>query len=155
MNITALVQAIAGLQTVDRFTPTLSAAQWEQLAAYLERHELAVGDLLTRRGDVEARAYMVESGELQVFVTGGPPHSHRIAVLRAGSLVGEPALFCDSPRMANVEAMTPCVVWALARDRLDALAAQAPELVLAVLRAAGAVMALRMRANLERGIPVA
>jgi hypothetical protein len=45
-------------------------------------------------------------------------------------------------------------VWALPAQRLHALAAAAPGLVLEVLRAAGAVMAWRMRANLERGLPV-
>jgi CRP-like cAMP-binding protein len=155
MDITALVQAVAGLKNADRFALSLSPGQWQQFAACLKRRELASGELLTRRGDQEALAYLIEQGELQVFVTGGPPRSHRIAVLRAGALVGEPALFCDSPRMATVEAMTACVVWSLARECLEALAEQSPVLALAVLRAAGAVMAQRMRANLERGIPVA
>jgi CRP-like cAMP-binding protein len=56
--------------------------------------------------------------------------------------------------MAHVEAVTPCAVWAISSPRLQALADQSPGLVLEVLRAAGAVMAWRMRANLERGIPV-
>ena len=155
MDITALVQAVAGLKSDDRFAPALSAEQWQQFAACLKRRELASGELLTRRGDQDAQAYLVEQGELQVFVAGGPPRSHRIAVLRAGALVGEPALFGDSPRMATVEAMTACVVWSLARECLDTLVAQSPGLALAVLRAAGAVMARRMRANLERGIPAA
>lgn len=155
MDITALVQAVAGLKTAERFAPALGPDQWRELAACMKRRELASGEQLTRRGDQEALAYLVEQGELQVFVAGGPPHSHRIAVLRAGSLVGEPALFGDAPRMATVEAMTACVVWSLARDCLDRLAGESPGLALAVLRAAGAVMALRMRANLERGIPLA
>jgi CRP-like cAMP-binding protein len=55
--------------------------------------------------------------------------------------------------MANVEAMTPCAVWALRGPRLEELAQRSPALALELLRAAGGVMATRMRANLQRQIP--
>jgi CRP/FNR family cyclic AMP-dependent transcriptional regulator len=97
--------------------------------------------------------YFLGQGSLQVFVTGGPPGSNRIAILRAGSVVGEPGLFGDGPRMANVEAMTPCAVWALRGPRLEELAQRSPALALELLRAAGGVMSVRMRANLQRQIP--
>jgi CRP-like cAMP-binding protein len=118
------------------------------------RRELHPGELLMRRGDTDTVAFLVERGQFQVFVTGGPPRSHRIATLREGAMLGEPGLFGATPRMANVEAMTHGVVWSLCAARLHQLAEHAPALVLEVLRAAGAVMASRMRANLERGIPV-
>ena len=91
--------------------------------------------------------YFLAQGTLQVFVTGGAPGSSRIAILRAGSVVGEPGLFGDGPRMANVEAMTACVVWALRGPRLEELAQRSPALALEMLRAAGGVLAVRMRAN--------
>jgi CRP-like cAMP-binding protein len=56
--------------------------------------------------------------------------------------------------MANVEAMTPCIVWALRGPRMEELAQRSPALALELLRAAGAVMAARMRANLTRQQPV-
>lgn len=153
MDITPLVRAVEALREDDAFNAQLSAAQWQQLADVMHRREIAAGDLLVRRGDVEPRAYFVERGLLQVFVTGGPPRSHRVATLCEGAMVGEPALFGATPRMAHVEAVTAAVVWSLCARRLHELAAEAPTLVLEVLRAAGAVMAARMRANLERGIP--
>lgn len=153
MDITALVRVIEGSKAEDAFSARLPLVQWQRIAPFLHRRELATGDLLVRRGDRERVAYLLESGHLQVFVSGGPPGSHRIATLRAGAIVGEPGLFIDEPRMASVEAMTPCVVWSLTGEKIDALAADEPKLVLALLHAAGAVMAVRMRANLERGIP--
>jgi CRP-like cAMP-binding protein len=153
MDITALVRAIENLKAEDAFPLRLNASQWQRLAHAMERRELATGDLLIRRGDRERVAYLLEEGALQVFVTGGPPGSHRIARLRAGSIVGEPGLFIDAPRMASVEAMTPCVLWSLTHDKLDALSSEEPKIMLALLHAAGCVMAVRMRANLERGIP--
>jgi CRP-like cAMP-binding protein len=153
MDINALVQALQTLNAEDAFRPRLSIEQWRLIAPYLTRHDIRAGDLLIKQGDVDRTMYLLEQGSLQVFVTGGPPGSNRIAILRAGSVVGEPGLFGDSPRMANVEAMTPCTVWALRGPRLEELAQRQPALVLELLRTAGSVMATRMRANLAKQTP--
>ena len=108
---------------------------------------------LIKQGDADRSMYFLAQGSLQVFVTGGVPGSSRIAILRAGSVVGEPGLFNDGPRMANVEAMTACEVWALRGPRLEELSQRSPALVLEILRAAGNVMAVRMRANLAKQTP--
>jgi CRP-like cAMP-binding protein len=154
MDITALVRAIENQKAEDAFPLRLAAPQWQRLGQAMERRELGTGEMLIRRGDRERCAYLLEAGTLQVFVSGGPPGTHRIARLRAGAIVGEPGLFIDAPRMASVEGMTSCVLWALTHDKLDALARDEPKIMLALLHAAGCVMAVRMRANLERGIPM-
>jgi len=153
MDINALVQALQTLNAEDAFRPRLSLDQWRLIAPYLTRHDIRAGDLLMKQGDVDRTMYFLEQGSLQIFVTGGPPGSNRIAILRAGSVVGEPGLFGDSPRMANVEAMTPCTVWAMRGPRLEELAQRQPALVLELLRTAGGVMATRMRANLAKQTP--
>ena len=149
MDINELVQATRTLNAEDAFRARLSLEQWRTIAPYLTRHELRAGDLLIKQGDDDRTLYFLAQGNLQVFVTGGMPGSNRIAILRTGSVVGEPGLFGDSPRMANVEAMTPCVVYALRGPRLEEMAQRSPALALELLRSAGAVMAARMRANLE------
>jgi len=153
MDINALVQALQTLNAEDAFRPRLTLEQWRLIAPYLTRHDIRAGDLLIKQGDADRTMYFLEQGSLQIFVTGGPPGSNRIAILRAGSVVGEPGLFGDSPRMANVEAMTPCTVWALRGPRLEELAQRQPALVLELLRTAGGVMAMRMRANLAKQTP--
>jgi len=153
MDINALVQALQTLNAEDAFRPRLTLEQWRLIAPYLTRHEIRAGDLLIKQGDADRTMYFLEQGSLQIFVTGGPPGSNRIAILRAGSVVGEPGMFGDSPRMANVEAMTPCTVWALRGPRLEELAQRQPALVLELLRTAGGVMAMRMRANLAKQTP--
>ena len=130
-----------------------SVEQWRTIAPYLTRHEVRAGDLLIKQGDDERTLYFLAQGNLQVFVTGGLPGSQRIAILRSGSVVGEPGIFGASPRMANVQAMTPCVVHALRGPRLEELAQRSPALALELLRSAGAVMAARMRANLANQTP--
>jgi CRP-like cAMP-binding protein len=154
MDITTLVHAVQTLNAADAFNAGLGAQHWQTLEPYLARHNLRAGDLLIRQGDADRSAYLLEQGNLQVFVTGGPPGRQRIAILRPGSLVGEASLFAEVPRSANVEAMTPCVVWTLSVARLEELCARAPSMALQIIRAAGAVMAVRMRDNLVRGVPL-
>jgi CRP/FNR family transcriptional regulator, cyclic AMP receptor protein len=153
MEIDDLVQAIQTLNADDAFRARLSIEQWRTIAPYLTRHEIRAGDLLIKQGDSDRSMYFLAQGSLQVFATGGPPGSSRIAILRTGSIVGEPGLFGDSTRMANVEAMTPCVVFALRGPRLEELAQRVPALALELLRAAGGVMAVRMRATLAKQTP--
>ena len=153
MDFNDLVQAIQTLNAEDAFRARLNVDQWRAVSPYLSRHEIRAGDLLIKQGDIDRTMYFLGQGSLQVFVTGGPPGSNRIAILRAGSAVGEPGLFSDGPRMANVEAMTPCAVWALRGPRLEELAQRSPALALEILRAAGGVMSVRMRANLQKQIP--
>ena len=154
MDIDALTQAVQTLNAEDAFRPRLGLEQWRALATYLTRHEVRAGDLLIKQGDKDYTMYLLERGSLQVFVSGAAPGNHRIAILRAGAVVGEPGLFGDGPRMANVEAMTPSVLWALRSPRLEELAQRVPQLALEVLCAAGVVMATRMRANMARQVPV-
>jgi len=153
MEFQDMVQAIQTLNAEDAYRPRLTLDQWRIIAPYLTRHDIRAGDLLIKQGDSDRTMYFLGQGSLQVFVTGGPPGSNRIAILRAGSVVGEPGLFSDGARMANVEAMTPCAVWALRGPRLEELAQRSPALALELLRAAGGVMATRMRTNLVRQIP--
>jgi CRP/FNR family cyclic AMP-dependent transcriptional regulator len=154
MEIDELVRGVQTLNAEDAFRARLSFEQWRTLTPYLGRHEVRAGDLLIRQGDQDRAMYFLGQGTLQAFVSGGPPGAHRVSILRAGAVVGEAGLFGDSPRMANVEAMTPCIVWALGGPRMEELGQRSPALALELLRAAGAVMAARMRANLARHTPV-
>ena len=153
MEFNDLVHAMQTLNADDAFRPRLSLDQWRVISPYLTRHDIRVADLLVKQGDTDRTMYFLGHGSLQVFVTGGAPGSNRIAILRAGSVIGEPGLFSDAARMANVEAMTPCVVWALRGPRLEELSQRSPALALELVRAAGSVMSTRMRNNLLRQIP--
>ena len=154
MDTLPLVAAIQTLNTVDAFHPRFSHDQWRMVLAYLTRHELAAGRQFIRQGDTERTMYLLESGSLTVFVSSPKAVGQKLAILRAGSIVGEPAMFGDNPRMANVETMTPCVLWELSGPRLEEMCVSKPALALEFLRACGAVMSARMRANLESGQPI-
>lgn len=154
MDIQELFDAVHSLSAADAFKPRLSREQWRMLPPFLTRHEVRAGDLLVKQADRDRTMYLLERGTLQVFVSNARPGVSRLAILRAGSVVGEAGLFSDQPRMANVEAMTACVVWALRGPRLEELAARNAALTLELVRAAASVMGVRMRANIEFGLAV-
>lgn len=155
MNVANLVQSIQTLNAYDAFRPRFSPENWRIVGAYLIPRELKSGDVLIYQGDSDRTMYFIESGTLQVYVRGTASAAAKIALLRAGAIVGEPALFGETTRMAQVDAISPATVWALSRPRLDEMLASQPELAYEILRASGAVMAERMRGTLERGTPIA
>ena len=151
MDLHDLQGAIQSLNTPDAFKPRLTVEQWRAFQTYLTRHEIRSGDLLVKQDEHDRTMYLLERGTLQVFVSNAKPGVSRLSILRAGSVVGEAGLFSDQPRMANVEAMSVSVVWALRGARLEELIARNAPLALEVIRAAAAVMGVRMRANIEHG----
>lgn len=154
MTLDDLLHAIQSLNAEDAFRPRLDPGQWRTFLQYLTRHEVRAGEVLLRQGELDRTVYFVGQGMLQVYVTGGAPGTSKIGILRAGAMVGEPGLFADGERTANVEAMTPAVIWALRLPRFEELCARVPAIAIEVLRAAGSVMALRMRANMTRQVPM-
>jgi CRP/FNR family cyclic AMP-dependent transcriptional regulator len=154
MENQGLFDAIHSLNADDAFKPRLTLEQWRVIQTYMTRHDVRAGDLLVKQADHDRTMYLLESGTLQVFVSQSKPGASRLSILRAGSVVGEAGLFSDQPRMANVEAMTACVVWALRGPRLEELILRNPPLALELVRAAAAVMGVRMRANVEHGSAV-
>ncbi len=151
MDIVTLFDAMQSLNADDAFKPRLTLDQWRAIQPFLARQETRAGELLMREGERDRTMYFLERGTLQVFTSTPKPGAGRLSILRAGSVVGEAALFSDQPRMANVEAMTPCAVWAMRGTRFDELAARSPTVALELARAVAAVMGQRMRANIERG----
>ena len=151
MTTDELLRAIQSLNAEDAFRPRLDPQQWRTFLQYLTRHEIRAGELLLKQGEQDRTLYFLGQGSLQVYATGG---TNKIAILRPGAMCGEPGLFADGERTASVEAVTPSVVWALRLPRFEELCARVPVIALEVLRAAGSVMALRMRANISRQTPI-
>lgn len=151
MDIATLFDAMQSLNADDAFKPRLTLDQWRAIQPFLVRQDVRAGELLMREGERDRTMFFLERGTLQVFTSAPKPGAGRLSILRAGSVVGEAALFSDQPRMANVEAMTQSAVWAMRGPRFDELAARSPTIAFEIARAVAAVMGQRMRANIERG----
>lgn len=148
-EFTDLIQSVQTLQSNDSFRARLDAGQWRTFASYLTRHDLRMGDVLIKQGETDRVMYLIGSGTFQVLVQGAVPGANRVVLLRAGAICGEPSLFTDGEHMATIEAMSSATVWALRLSRYEELCQRLPAIALEVTRAAGAVMAARMRANAQ------
>ncbi len=153
MELTELVEAIETLNAPDAFKAGFSMVHWQTIGNYLIPFEMKAGELLIEQGETDRVCYFLGRGSLQVYVTGGPPGSAQIAIMRAGAMVGEPSLFGENPRMASVSTLTPSTLWALSGQRFEQMAQRVPQIAIDFLRAAGVVMATRMRATLTRQMP--
>jgi len=76
----------------------------------MELVEAEVGRRVTQQGDPGDHFYIVERGNLDVFVD-----SLKVGHLGPGDVFGDLALILDAPRAATVVATTPCKCWGLNR----------------------------------------
>lgn len=80
--------------------------------------ELNEGDEATTQGDVGDNFFVVESGDLAIFVSvqpGAAPANY--GTLSSGDSFGELSLMYNTPRAATIRATSKCVLWAI--DRQD------------------------------------
>jgi CRP/FNR family cyclic AMP-dependent transcriptional regulator len=150
MSIQNLGRAIAENTSNDAFALVLNAQQWETLAGYLQPIEVAVGDVLIDQGAQDRSVFFVESGALSVHRVSSSKEQMRLAVLGAGSVVGEGSFFSRLPHSANVVATGAGRVWRLTAIRFAEMSNRQPGLALEVTLALGAVIAKRMAHRSKR-----
>jgi CRP-like cAMP-binding protein len=87
--------------------------------------------------------YFVEAGTLTVHYEDSKERV-RIAVVGAGSVLGEGAFFSHLPRSATVNAGSDCRLWCLTPLRFRELGVRHPQIALELTIAMSAVLARRM-----------
>ena len=143
VDLKGLIDAIAQTTAEDSMTNPLTAAQWEVLSSYLLPVVLPAGQVLFSQGATDRTLYLVESGSLSVHYQDEKERL-RLAIVGAGSVVGEGAFFSHRARSATVQASTPCKLWSLTAIRFTELANRQPAVALALTMAVGSVLAKRL-----------
>lgn len=149
----ALMRAIQTVAADDSLTRFLSQEEWMLLANYLNVETLPRGHILTAKGALDRTVYFVESGTLRILY-GAESDRNAVAILGAGSVVGEGAFFSQRERNATVQATTVCRVWSLALGRFDQLRKEHPTVALSLAMALGATAAGRMLDMTKRFVVV-
>jgi predicted Ser/Thr protein kinase len=85
---------------------------------WFTRRRYAAGELIVREGERGERAYIVESGECEVF-RGGPGREVAIRTIGPGEVIGELALFTAGPRTASIRALTAMTLLEVTREALE------------------------------------
>jgi sulfate permease, SulP family len=120
------------------------------LAACIAARSLADGEALFRRGDGGDELFFIRKGAVRILLPLEDGERHHLATFRRGDFVGEMAFLDRQPRSADAMAFGPTEVYALSRERFDALAAEHKRLALNVLDGLARGLALRLRyANAE------
>ena len=102
-DLQGLIGAIAQAHAEDSLSPNmLTPAQWETLAPYLQPCVLAASQVLFSQGTNDRTLYLIESGSLSVHYEDEKARL-RLALVAAGSVVGEGAFFSMRPRSATVQ----------------------------------------------------
>ncbi len=109
----------------------------KSIAARLKRKRYPQGAIIFREGDAGEAMYLVESGQLQVFVTGAGDTQQPLAYLGPGSFVGEIALLLEQPRSATLKVIIDAELWVLHKRDLEELLAEHPLIALHLTREIG------------------
>jgi len=88
-----------------------------RLGERMQRRPLAPGERIVTQGDDGDRFYVVLAGILQASQDERGPRG----LLRPGAFFGEVSLLMDTPRTANVQAVTPATVASCDRATFDEL----------------------------------
>jgi CRP/FNR family cyclic AMP-dependent transcriptional regulator len=143
VDLQGLIDAIAQANADDSMTNPLTPAQWDVLSSYLLPVVLPAGQVLFNQGATDRTLYLVESGSLSVHYQDEKERL-RLAIVGAGSVVGEGAFFSHRTRSATVQASGPCKLWSLPAIRFTELANRQPAIALGLVMAAGGVLAKRL-----------
>jgi CRP-like cAMP-binding protein len=151
-DVQGLMKAITENDTTDIFAPKLSTAQWDILGSYLQPFGVTGGQVLIQQGADDRTLYLVESGSLTVHYEDSKGRL-RLAVINAGSAVGEGAFFSRNPRSATVQASGTSKIWSLTPLRFSELGKRQPEIALEIAMALGSLVSRRL-ANKPRRVAV-
>jgi CRP/FNR family transcriptional regulator, cyclic AMP receptor protein len=126
--------------------PSWRDEDWKQLFQFMSTRRVMAGDALIRRGEPDRTLYFVLHGALEVIVHSGDGLTMgRVAVVGAGSVLGELAFFDGGPRSAGAWAVDDCEVAAMTLDQYTAFEQSSPALARDLLFALARILAIRLR----------
>jgi CRP/FNR family cyclic AMP-dependent transcriptional regulator len=118
----------------------------QQLFRFTSTRRVMAGDAIIRRGEPDRTLYFVLHGDLEVIAHSGDGLSlGRLALVGAGSVLGEVSFFDGGPRSAGAWAVDDCEVAAMTPDQYAAFEESSPALARELLFALGRILAIRLR----------
>jgi CRP-like cAMP-binding protein len=124
-----LVDRERALRDVD-FLAMLSEEQRRRLTEKSVSQMYVEGEIIVKRGDHDAKMFVVETGEVVVLLERPRPHQDVVvARLGSGKFFGEMALMTGEPRNATVRAASHCSLLVIDDQAVRAVLETAPELV--------------------------
>lgn len=113
------------------FLGVLPAGELARVAAEARLRQYLAGEVIVRRGDRSTDFFIVDRGEVSVFVpesTEGPAE-REVARLGEGKFFGEMALMTGEPRTATVRASCDCELLVIGSETFKQSLESSPDLV--------------------------
>ena len=120
------------LSMVDVFEP-LSAEEIENLNGQLPDRHLEQGEMLYTPEDRSERLFMLQKGKIRVFRTTPDGRELTLAIVESGTVFGEMSLTGQQLQGAYTQAMEPSEVSTMAREDLERLVLEKPEVGLKIM----------------------
>jgi SulP family sulfate permease len=99
-----------------------------KLMAYLERVEIAAGEYLIYQGDESNDIYLIECGQLSIYLELEDENHLRLQTTGSRTVMGEIGLYLGTARTASVIADEPSVAYRLSKTVLAEMREKAPYL---------------------------
>ena len=132
------------LDTADLFA-ALPSDVVAGLQEQAETRRYARNDVLFHQGAAADELFVIDRGRIAIAQRSSDGRESVVAVLEAGEMFGEMALFDDAPRSADARALVDSSVLVLRYEPVQAVLRSRPELLWIVVR----LLSLRLRATDE------
>jgi hypothetical protein len=96
--------------------------------------EYRAGDVIFRQGDVGQDMYIVQDGQVEIWLRNASGVDERLAVLEQGDFFGEMAVLEGEPRTAGARALTACRVLPVSGATFTKLLQENPEIAVRMMR---------------------
>jgi sulfate permease, SulP family len=96
------------------------------ISKHFKRMEISAGDVLFQQGQSGDSLYLILGGSVSIVLELPGGQSLTVRTMRAGSILGEMAVYTGSPRSASAHAHHDCVLYCLHVDRYHDLVSQYP-----------------------------
>lgn len=124
----------------------LDGEDTQRLFLTAEQISAAAGDVILRKGDGGTMMFLVLEGAVEVSTQH---HGHRrvLTTLGAGQLFGEAAFLMQTPRSADVTAITDSLLLSISTANFESLSENAPAVAVKLLRNLCRTLCLRLYAS--------
>lgn len=99
------------------------------IVAHLSEMNFAANELIIREGDTDDSFFIIEDGEVEVFIAPAPGQKKILTTLKAGDFFGEIALLTGEKRTASVRAINEVRVYQLRKENFKKVLESKPEIL--------------------------
>lgn len=127
-----LLETILFLEKVEMFAH-LTVGELQKIAQITETDTYTDEEFLFRQGDPGNYAYIIVSGEVEIFFESERGRFRRLTTLGEGTCFGEMALLDGDPRSAGARTLSDCVLSRISRNDFIRILHQYPAIALGII----------------------